>query len=160
MNDKTRWCSDAQWSKDLHAENCHFCTATDASRGEGLLIQELPSSRLILSNNQHIRGYSILVLKSHHIELHDLAEDLAITFLKDLRASTAAISRAFSPRKLNIEIQGNQAPHLHAHIKPRYPDDEPAHARISHTTPVLELDPESAAKRVLAIRSALNWRHS
>lgn len=155
MSDKTKWCSETEWSEALQEKNCHFCTNSDPGRGDGILIRELSHSRLILGRNQHIRGYSILLLDSHYIELHQLPKDVAAGFLEDLRASIAALSKVFRPRKLNIEIQGNQAPHLHAHLKPRYADDQPAHARISHTTPVRELDRASSMERALAIRSAL-----
>ena len=34
-----------------------------------------------------------------------------------------AIERAFHPRKVNYELLGNQVPHLHWHLFPRYDHD-------------------------------------
>jgi diadenosine tetraphosphate (Ap4A) HIT family hydrolase len=34
-----------------------------------------------------------------------------------------AVEQAFRPLKMNYELLGNQVPHLHWHVFPRYPDD-------------------------------------
>ena len=41
-----------------------------------------------------------------------------------------AIAAAFRPRKLNYELLGNQVPHLHWHLIPRYESD-PNHLRAA-----------------------------
>jgi diadenosine tetraphosphate (Ap4A) HIT family hydrolase len=38
----------------------------------------------------------------------------------------AAMESCVAPRKLNYELLGNQVPHLHWHLFPRYPQDPEA----------------------------------
>jgi diadenosine tetraphosphate (Ap4A) HIT family hydrolase len=91
---------------------------------------ELRVSRWLLGANQHVRGYSVLVLDRHAIEFHDLSPDMRSAFSEDIADAGRTLARVLNPIKMNIEMQGNVVPHLHCHLKPRYPHDSPGHARI------------------------------
>ena len=43
--------------------------------------------------------------------------------MRDIQRASRAIARATEAVKLNYEIHGNTAPHLHLHIFPRYVGD-------------------------------------
>jgi diadenosine tetraphosphate (Ap4A) HIT family hydrolase len=51
-------------------------------------------------------------------------------FSEDIAHAGRTLARVLNPIKMNIEMQGNVVPHLHCHLKPRYPHDSPGHARI------------------------------
>lgn len=70
-----------------------------------------------------VRGYVCLVSRTHAVELHDLAEEVAAAFMRDARRVSKAVSAATGAVKLNYEIHGNSLPHLHMHFFPRYRGD-------------------------------------
>lgn len=49
--------------------------------------------------------------------------DVRQTFFEEMIYLARSIAAAFTPRKLNYELLGNQTPHLHWHLFPRYSDD-------------------------------------
>jgi diadenosine tetraphosphate (Ap4A) HIT family hydrolase len=56
-------------------------------------------------------------------ELHELPVDDRDAYLREMAAVAEAVFKAFEPRKLNYELLGNGAPHLHWHLFPRHADD-------------------------------------
>ena len=44
-------------------------------------------------------------------------------FLDEMCLLSRAIEGAFGPHKMNYELLGNQVPHLHWHLFPRYKED-------------------------------------
>jgi len=95
-------------------------------------VARLRVSRWLLGANQYVRGYGVLVLDRHAIELHDLSIEIRQAFTEDIADAGRAIGRILNPIKMNLELLGNAVPHLHCHLKPRYPDDLSGHARIFH----------------------------
>lgn len=125
------WKLDAQWQARIDGTDCEFCKwERRTSASYPVEIARLRASRWYLGANQYIRGYSVLVLDHHAIELHDLSPEMRLAFTEDVADAARATARALEPIKMNIEMQGNVVPHLHAHLKPRFSQDRPAHARI------------------------------
>ncbi len=137
---------------------CVIAAAPHDAAADGYLVAGLTSSVLLLGRNQAVSGYCVLVSTRHVTELHHLPPAAAGAFVNDLLIAAAAIETAFRPAKLNLEIQGNQCPHLHCHLKPRYPDDGSPGRRIPHDSPVRELTDYAYQDAVLALRQAL--RHA
>jgi diadenosine tetraphosphate (Ap4A) HIT family hydrolase len=71
-----------------------------------------------------VRGYACLVFARHAVELHDLNEAEAAAFMRDMRRVSAAAAAITNPVKMNYEVHGNTAPHLHVHFFPRYQGDQ------------------------------------
>jgi diadenosine tetraphosphate (Ap4A) HIT family hydrolase len=71
-----------------------------------------------------VRGYACLVFARHAVELHDLSEVEGATFMRDIRRVSAAVAAIVEPVKMNYEVHGNTAPHLHVHFFPRYVGDQ------------------------------------
>jgi diadenosine tetraphosphate (Ap4A) HIT family hydrolase len=70
------------------------------------------------------RGLSIVLWHGRHVaEPTQLEPDEAATFWRELLLVGRAIEAAFDPIKLNYNLLGNEVPHLHAHVVPRYSDD-------------------------------------
>ncbi len=107
---------------------CAYCDTLDriAALPAEDLIWQSPTSVALLGPWQYYQGYCILVARSHATELHRLPADERQRFIDDLCRLAAAVEAEFRPRKLNFELLGNQVPHLHWHLFPRY-DSDPNH---------------------------------
>ena len=87
------------------------------------VIAELPRSWVILGDAQFYRGYCVLLAKRHATEPYLMPRGEAHELLDEMLAVGKAISTVTAPLKLNYECLGNQEPHVHWHIFPRYLDD-------------------------------------
>ncbi len=109
----------AGWAALCSGEACPICL-----RGKPIdVILELPFSYVTASPHGPRRGYCCVVLKRHAVELHDLSEDEAAGFTRDVQRASRAVQEVTRAVKLNYEIHGNTLPHLHMHLYPRYTDD-------------------------------------
>lgn len=87
------------------------------------LVWQFPHSVALLGPWQSYRGYCLLVARRHATELFELTADERRGYLEELTSLAEAIGACFQPRKLNYELLGNQVPHLHWHVFPRYAED-------------------------------------
>jgi diadenosine tetraphosphate (Ap4A) HIT family hydrolase len=107
-----------------HAD-CPFCrklTALDQLPSEEVVWQ-FPHSVALLGPWQYYHGYCILLSRRHAAELSQLADAERRAYLDEMCLLARAIEECFHPHKLNYELLGNQVPHLHWHLFPRYADD-------------------------------------
>ena len=104
---------------------CGICAIIERIRSGSFsdLIAELPRSWLILGDAQFYRGYCVLFAKRHVTEMHLLPRGEAHELLDELIAVGKALERVVKPLKLNYECLGNQEPHVHWHVFPRYAED-------------------------------------
>ena len=122
----SKWADPEEWRRLYTGEGCQIC---DSIRTEGTCrgtICELDTAYLTTQRDQPVRGYCCLVLKHHAAELHDLGEDEAEGFMKDIRRVSRALKSTTGAIKMNLEIHGNTIPHLHVHFYPRYVGRGPA----------------------------------
>lgn len=82
-------------------------------------VAELETGYVVIGDHQFYKGYSLLLCKLHHTELHHLKPDFRTQFLQDMATTAEAVYKAFQPDKLNYELLGNGEPHLHWHLIPR-----------------------------------------
>ncbi|MGH7348107.1 MAG: HIT family protein, partial [Candidatus Rokuibacteriota bacterium] len=100
-------------------ERADTCPAAEA--GQVLRkVQDLPASIAILAPDQYYKGYTMVVSKTHAVELYELPERQSTQYFQDMVAVAKAIATAFKPRKMNYEVLGNTVGHLHWHLFPRY----------------------------------------
>jgi len=105
--------------------SCSFCDLmTQLQRSShSRFVHEFKHSVLMVGEHQLFPGYCVLILKEHWRELHDLPEEIQAGYHSELIQAGRAISRAFAPWKMNYGSYGNQVPHLHWHLFPRYESD-------------------------------------
>jgi diadenosine tetraphosphate (Ap4A) HIT family hydrolase len=89
-------------------------------------VQEFEQSILVVGDHQFHRGYCLLLLKEHVRELHELDGEAYLALSRELMAAGRAVVETFGPWKMNYSCYGNQDPHIHWHLFPRY-DSEPDH---------------------------------
>lgn len=115
---------DVRWSRLTSGESCPLCSELlIPANEEPRLVANWPSTRVIMQNDAAFRGYCILVSRRHVTEITDLDADERRMLFDDVTRVASAIQTECRPRKLNYAILGNEVPHLHVHIIPRYPDD-------------------------------------
>lgn len=108
--------------------NCRLCNRVQSfiNAPDERLIFNFNHSILISGDHHFYEGYSVLISKIHAKEIHHLTPNQQNGIWKELMLVSRAIELAYSPLKLNLASLGNQDPHCHWHIFPRYGDD-PSH---------------------------------
>jgi diadenosine tetraphosphate (Ap4A) HIT family hydrolase len=88
-------------------------------------IASIHSSHLGLYSDARFPGRSILSLREHseHFDLID--HDTLWNFMTDIQSSVTAIKHATKAPRVNVAVLGNQEGHVHAHLIPRKPVEEP-----------------------------------
>jgi diadenosine tetraphosphate (Ap4A) HIT family hydrolase len=91
--------------------------------GASEVVWRFPHSVALLGMWQFYQGYCILVSRRHAVELTELALEERRAYFDEMCWLAQAIQTCYRPHKLNYEVLGNQVPHLHWHLFPRYLDD-------------------------------------
>jgi diadenosine tetraphosphate (Ap4A) HIT family hydrolase len=109
----------------LKNSDCPFCwkLKTVDEFGASEVVWRFPHSVALLGAWQFYQGYCILVSRRHAAELNELAPDERWAYLDEMCLLAQAVQTSYRPHKLNYELLGNQVPHLHWHVFPRYLDD-------------------------------------
>jgi diadenosine tetraphosphate (Ap4A) HIT family hydrolase len=104
---------------------CDLCTRiARTERGENpFSVARTSTGYVNLGDVQYHEGYTIFIAKRCVNELHELAKGERNAYLREMAMVSEAVFDAFKPRKLNYELLGNGAPHLHWHLFPRHADD-------------------------------------
>jgi diadenosine tetraphosphate (Ap4A) HIT family hydrolase len=63
-------------------------------------------------------------LNTHYDSFEELPADVLMSFMADIQSSMSAIRLATGAARVNVAILGNRDPHVHAHLIPRFPDEE------------------------------------
>jgi len=147
--------------------NCSFCQRINlhGTAPEPDTIWSFRHSVAYLGRWQYYHGYTVLIARQHATELNQLADDVRHAFFDEMCLVARALESEFKPQKLNYEILGNQVPHLHWHVFPRYSNDPDAKLPVwLATVPAeasdqmcrqFEAGPTDRTTTIAAIRSAL-----
>ncbi len=112
---------DAQrWSELQSGRDCPLCNIPESDPTQVAVVS---SGRIRLQDDHDFRGYCILTHRLHVTELHRLSTAELHAFITDVARLARVIEQVCRPTKLNYEILGNEVPHLHCHVVPRYPHD-------------------------------------
>lgn len=99
----------------------HGCELCDSAGGEVLLSTE--RWRLLLVDDVNYPGFCRVVWRDHVREMTDLSFDERQEFMATVWAVETVLRKVMQPHKINLASLGNQVPHLHWHIIPRFTDD-------------------------------------
>lgn len=88
------------------------------------LIARLPSGFVVMGDSQFLRGYCLLLAYPKVEKLNDLTGKARSQFLNDMAAVGDAVLQATGCVRINYSIYGNLDPFLHAHVIPRYADED------------------------------------
>jgi diadenosine tetraphosphate (Ap4A) HIT family hydrolase len=71
-------------------------------------------------------GYSVVIFRGRHVGApQEMTADEHAAFWSEVGKVAIAIEEVYHPIHLNFQILGNQDPHVHVHIVPRF-DPDPA----------------------------------
>lgn len=87
-------------------------------------VLQLSVSTLGLYDDARFPGRSLLMLNDHHTHYEDVPLSLLIDFQQDIQGAVRAIKATTGSSRVNIAVLGNAEPHVHAHLIPRFPDNE------------------------------------
>src|SRR5512136_2292097 len=99
-------------------DSCPMCTKWDDDAD--LRIVELRQCYVLLNRDQFFRGYTFVVAKEHVTELFHLDRTTRAALMEEVNSIAFALYRLFKPDKMNYELLGNMAPHMHWHLVPRF----------------------------------------
>jgi diadenosine tetraphosphate (Ap4A) HIT family hydrolase len=98
--------------------DCVLCTQ---SGGDTLWRDEC--LRVVLVGDVDYPGFCRVILNAHMREMTDLPRADCIRLMDAVFAVEAALRELLEPDKVNLASLGNQVPHLHWHVIPRFRDD-------------------------------------
>ena len=98
--------------------SCPLCTA----HGETVLWQD-SSCRVVLVDDPDYPGYCRVIWQAHAKEMTELTASERSHFMDVVFAAEAVLCELLQPDKINLASLGNQTPHLHWHVIPRYRKD-------------------------------------
>ena len=112
-----------RWKALVQGEGCPFCGERSDESEFWSKVTTLSVSTLYLHKFQTYRGYAVLVFDPRHVTRPgELDATEWTSFCADLHLAQAAVERVTKPTHMNLASLGNQVPHLHWHIIPRYED--------------------------------------
>jgi diadenosine tetraphosphate (Ap4A) HIT family hydrolase len=79
--------------------------------------------RVVLVDSPEYPGFVRVIANAHVREMTDLAPAGRQPLLDAVFAVESALREALAPHKVNLASLGNQVPHLHWHVIPRFADD-------------------------------------
>jgi len=97
---------------------CPLCSPTD----EQVLWKD-EVLRIILVNDPDYPAFCRVILNRHVQEMTDLPAAECARLMQAVYAVEAALREHLQPDKINLASLGNQVPHLHWHVIPRFADD-------------------------------------
>lgn len=100
-------------------EECYFC----ANNG-GEILFNCNLYRIVLVVNKDYPGYLQVILNQHVKELTDLSDEDNIGLYQAVIRCERILCQIIKPDKVNIASFGNQIPHVHWHIIPRFNNDK------------------------------------
>lgn len=110
---------------------------------ENLLWQDA-RCRIILVDDPDYAGYCRVIWQTHVREMTDLAPADQQHLFAVVLAVEAQLRELMQPAKINLAALGNQVPHLHWHVIPRFSDDahfpDPVWTPRKRTAPQRDLD--------------------
>lgn len=117
-------------------EDCIFCRIV-AGEIPSRTVRETENVLAFLDANPLAPGHTLVVPKAHHETLADTPEELASEVFSVLYDLTPVVEEAVDADASNVAFNngseaGQEIPHLHGHVIPRFADDggNPIHAIV------------------------------
>ena len=141
----------------MHTANCELC---EGDGGELILRREKwRVVRVPGADGAAYPGFCRVVWNEHVKELTDLNDADRKIFMEAVFTLEAALRQALQPEKMNVASLGNQTPHLHWHVIPRFRDDPafPKPVWAISTPPIPSLDTLGNTQEASGVHSDQQW---
>jgi len=121
-----KWKTPEDWTKLVKGIGCPMCLESGMDENpHSFKVAELKRSIVRLNKNQHMPGWTTLILKRHATELFELKPEERAEFWDEVSLTAKALNDIYHPAKINYCIWGNHMPHIHCHLFPRFFEDDP-----------------------------------
>ena len=120
----------------------------------GLLVA-LPDCRVIDAQDTHYPGFTRIVWHQHAREMTDLSGGERDRLMTTVWLVEQVMRETLNPDKINLACLGNQVPHIHWHVIPRWRDDRSFPGSVWTPQP----DSQAAIARRQVVRSRLADYH-
>jgi diadenosine tetraphosphate (Ap4A) HIT family hydrolase len=98
---------------------CELCEQTG-----GELLWQNSSCRIVLVNDADYPDFCRVIWQNHVREMTDLSSADRAHFMSVVFIVEETLREIMNPHKINLASLGNQTPHLHWHVIPRFSDDK------------------------------------
>jgi diadenosine tetraphosphate (Ap4A) HIT family hydrolase len=98
--------------------DCIFCREDG-----GDILWKDDTLRVVLADEQDYPGFCRVIWNQHVAEFSDLADAERDRVMRAVNAVERAMRRVMNPAKINLASLGNQVPHVHWHVIPRFSND-------------------------------------
>lgn len=98
--------------------SCPLCADDD-----GTTLYRDALLRVVLVDDAEYPGFVRVIVNAHVREMTDLPAEQQQRLLEAVLAVEAAQREVLAPHKINLASLGNQVPHLHWHVIPRFAED-------------------------------------
>ncbi|MFL6623438.1 MAG: HIT family protein [Sulfurifustaceae bacterium] len=99
--------------------DCPLC----APANEEAILWRDAACRVVEADEPDYPGYCRVIWNAHVREMSDLATDERTRLIAVVCAVEESLRAVLRPAKINLASLGNQVPHLHWHVIPRFEDD-------------------------------------
>ena len=116
----------ADWERRYRGDDCPMCAQGRPDENEfGIRVYRSDTSDGYLQKTDvGQRGYSLVIWRGRHVaDVTQLADSEVGSYWDDVMRVARAVELHYTPAKLNLMTLGNELPHLHTHVVPRYLDD-------------------------------------
>jgi histidine triad (HIT) family protein len=138
------------------SEDCIFCGIV-AGDIPGRTVYEDDTVLAFLDANPLSPGHTLVIPKAHHERLNDTPADVTSEVLSVLHELVPAVEAAVDAPASTVafnngEAAGQEVPHVHGHIVPRFEDDggRPIHALVSDRPDLSEDDLDAIEADIVA----------
>lgn len=98
--------------------DCVFCREDG-----GEVLWQNDTLRVVYADEHDYPGFCRVIWHAHVVEFSDLNDDARGRIMLIVYAVERILRRIMHPDKINLASLGNQVPHVHWHIIPRYSND-------------------------------------
>ncbi|MFB6127161.1 MAG: HIT family protein [Halolamina sp.] len=138
------------------SEDCIFCRIV-AGDIPGRIVHESDDAVAFLDANPLAEGHTLVVPREHHSTMADLPAEQAAGVFEAVRELTPRVQAAVDADGANVgindgEVAGQEVPHLHVHVVPRFEGDGGAaiHAVAGHRPGLSDEELDAVAEDVRA----------
>ncbi|AUG48740.1 HIT family protein [Haloarcula taiwanensis] len=140
------------------SEDCIFCQIV-AGDIPGRTVYEDDTVLAFLDANPLSPGHTLVIPKAHHERLNDTPADVAGAVMSTLHELVPAVEAAVDAPASTVafnngEEAGQEVPHVHGHIVPRFEDDggRPIHALVTDRPDLSEDELDAIESDIVAQR--------
>jgi len=136
--------------------DCVFCAIVEGDVPSDT-VHETDDALAFLDANPLAKGHTLVVPKAHHERLGDVRPEEAEGFYAALHEVVPAVEAAVDAPATTVAVNngepaGQEVPHVHAHVIPRFPDDSagPVHALFTDRPRIGDAERESIVADIAA----------